>query len=163
MNNIEEMANQEPKLYKRVYFIKPYDKKPKIKFDENREQPKMARVEYKHPPQIKFDFEGTVKVWADEPQVMLGIVYQAQQQEIWKELFDELQKYSDGYIKDDMTIDVGDYIWYLKDFDNREDVIGNIKRKIQVWQVHLDWIEDRLEGEVDKRGDDQIKEKVKVG
>lgn len=161
MNNIEELANKEPKLYKRVYFIKPkgdYD----LEFDEDRDQPKKAKVKI-DPPQIKFDFEGTVKIWADEPQVMLGLVHQAQQQNIWKDLFDELNKYSDGYIKDDITIDTGDYLWYLKDFDGREDAIGNIKRKIQVWQVHLDWIEDRLIGEIDNRGDDQIKEKVKVG
>lgn len=159
-NNIENLASQTPKLYKRVYFIKPTGK-PEFELDEDRDHPKQAVVRYE-PPQILFDFEGCVRVYADSPQLMLGTVHQAQRQEIWKDLLEELQVYSDGYISGDCNVKVGDYYFYLQGMEGLEDAIGNIKRKLQSWQMHLNWVEDRLSGQVDDRGDNTIKDKVKV-
>ncbi len=159
--NIEKVANEEPKLFKRVYFIKPSLGEPDFELDEDREKPKDAQVVYDSPPQIRLDYEGTVRVTADDPQTMLGLIDQLRGQEKWKELMDETERYSDSQF-DGLSVKIGEHYFYVTDFDSREDLIGVIKEKFQSWQTHLSWLEDKLTGEMQNEGDDQLKDKVKV-
>ena len=158
---IEDMSDKEPKLYKRLYLIKlsgSFD----FKFDDNRDKPKSCKVELKDPVQIMFDFEGTVRIFGNRPEFMMGLVKTAQNNQVWSKLYNKLINYSDMYLSDDAHIKVGDYVFYLKDFNSKEDILGTIERKKQSWMNQLGWIEERLRGKLDTKGDDQLKDKAKV-
>jgi len=158
--NIDKISNKEELSKGRVYFVKTEPINDDLTYEEDEGNHRQVEVHFQNPPQVYMDYEGSAFIRnCRTRQEATGLASYLLNKTNFQRLIDRLQSKSD--IEFDKGIEINGVVvghsFYIVGCETKEQALGLIQHKTDIWIYKLRESVQRHKGNIEKEGDEQSK------